>query len=92
MRRLVVSKDFQKQIDGLSETEREKIQKTLKVLLASVKQGAMPKGLGFKKLDRDKYEIRVDIKTRIVLKVDEDAFILLLAGSHDQIKKHLKNL
>ena len=92
MKRLVLSKDFQKQIDDLSPSDQEKIHKTLKSLLNSVKQGGMPKGLGFKKLSHDKYEIRVDLKTRTVLKDDGDALVLLLAGNHDQIKKYLKNI
>ena len=90
MRRLVASKDFENQVDDLPILDQEKIQKAVKTLLVSMKDGVTPKGLGLKKLAHDKYEIRVDLKTRIVLKDDGNVLVLILVGSHDQIKKHLK--
>ena len=91
MKNLAVSKRFQKELKKLSTTEQEKVREVLKTLLHALKSGHMPAGLGFKKINSDKYEIRVDLKTRIALKSEGDTLTGHLIGNHEQIKDFLKN-
>jgi len=54
--------------------------------------GILPKGLGFKKLIDDLYELRVDIRLRVILKIEKDIVFLVLVGSHNDIKRYLKKV
>ena len=46
--------------------------------------------MGLKKIDEDKYEIRVDIYLRIIIKMEKGDVYLVLVGTHNGIKKYLK--
>ena len=88
---LVGSRNFQKQVEKLSVKDQEKVLQTLKTFRAAIAQGDTSKGLGFKKLDHDKYEIRVDLRTRIGMTKSSDTFILHFIGNHEDIQNFLKN-
>ena len=55
-----------------------------------MQEGKIPHGYGFKKINGDKYEIRVDIRTRIVMKAEEDLLVCHLIGNHDDVKRYLR--
>ena len=82
MKRLAVTSHFQKQLKKLHRQEQEKAAQALKQLLEGLKSGEMPIGLGFKKINGDKYEVRVDIRRRIVLKADGDTLVCHLLSFH----------
>ena len=90
MRCLAASKYFQKQLKALSTQDREKVNRVLKLLLQGLGSGEMSAGLGFKKINCDKYEIRVDIRNRIVMKADGDTLICHLIGNHEAVKRFLR--
>jgi len=46
-------------------------------------------GLGFKKINHDKYEFRVGLRLRVIVKVEADKYYLVLVGSHQDIKRYL---
>ena len=50
----------------------------------------MPAGFGFKKINHDKYEFRIDIRLRVVVKVEGEDYYLVLAGNHDEVKRYLR--
>ena len=91
MQNLTSTWQFQKQLKKLSSNEQQKSIKALKKLRAAIEQGKIPQGLGFKKINGDKYEIRVDLRLRIALKKDGDLLACILIGNHDEIKQYLKN-
>ena len=90
MRYLAVSKYFQKQLKGFSSQDRQKVNRVLKLLLQGLESGEIPAGLGFKKINGDKYEIRVDIRNRIVMKTDGDMLVCHLVGNHETVKRFLR--
>lgn len=62
----------------------------MKRLLEGFQSGQMAPGLGFKKINGDKYEIRVDIRIRIVMKAEGDTLVCHLIGDHDSVRRYLK--
>ncbi len=90
MKNLAISNHFQKEFRKLSSVDQEKVREALKKLLHALKSGHMPAELGFKKINGDKYEIRVDLKTRIAIKSEGDTLVCHLIGSHNDIKRYLK--
>lgn len=53
---------------------------------------AIHKGVGLKRLKGNYWEIRKGLKTRIIFRWSEDLIEFILAGSHDKIKRYLRNL
>ena len=49
-----------------------------------------PKGLGLKRLSKHIWEIRVDLKIRVVFRLEGDLVQFGLVGTHDDIKRFLK--
>ena len=91
MKRLAVSSHFKKQLKKLSRRDQDKVAIALKAFLENLKRNVLPAGLGFKKINGDKYEIRVDIRHRIVMKLDGDTFVCHLVGNHDVVKRYLRD-
>jgi mRNA-degrading endonuclease RelE of RelBE toxin-antitoxin system len=91
LKNLAVSKHFQKQLKNLSPNEQKKTASVLKKFLHSLKEGVFPQGFGFKKINGDKYEIRVDIQLRIAIQKDGDTLVCHVIGNHEDIKRYLKN-
>ena len=91
MKRVVASVRFQKYVEGLSADDQQKVLKAIDVFRTAVHEGVSSKGLGLKKIARDKYEIRVDLKIRIGIMKDNDTFVLDLLGNHEDIRNFLKN-
>lgn len=49
-------------------------------------------GVGLKRLRGDYWEIRIGLKKRVLLRWSKDAIEFVLAGSHDSIRRFLKNI
>jgi mRNA-degrading endonuclease RelE of RelBE toxin-antitoxin system len=92
MKVIKILPSFEKCIKKLSNTDKEKLKKSLHQLNSFIEFGLLPKGLGFKKIKGNIYELRVDIRLRIILQMDEEVIYLVLVGSHDDIKRYLKKI
>jgi len=92
MRIIKVLPSFERTLGKLSTKDKEKLKKSLHQLNNFLVTGILPKGLGLKKLIDDLYELRVDIRLRVILKMEKDTVFLVLVGSHNDIKRYLKNL
>lgn len=90
MRIFKVLPSFERSFKKLSPQAKGKIKKTLEQFNHLLSIGTLPKGLGFKKINKDKYELRVDIRLRIILKIEKELIYLILVGTHNGIKKYLK--
>ena len=90
MRIIKVLPSFERSLKRLPFTAKKKVKKTLKQLNDFLITGTLPKGLGLKKINKDKYEIRVDISLRIIIKMEREDIYLVLIGSHEDIKRYLK--
>ena len=90
MKRLAVSRQFQKQLRKLPANDQRKAATALKQLLGALQSGHRPPGLGFKKINGDKYELRVDLRLRIVMQADADTLVCHLVGNHDEVRRYLR--
>ena len=52
--------------------------------------GNIPAGYGFKKINGDKYEIRVDRRIRIIMKADGETLVCHVIGDHEDVKRYLR--
>ncbi|MHB8280962.1 MAG: hypothetical protein ACYDIA_25490 [Candidatus Humimicrobiaceae bacterium] len=83
---------FDKTFQKLELSRKEKIVKAVSLLIDFFELGGKAKGLGLKHLRRDFWEIKVDIKDRIIFTIENDTVGFILTGSHDEIKRFLKNI
>ena len=91
MRQLAASTHFRKQLKQLSTRDQQQVTTALKEFLAALTAGQLPAGYGFKKINHDKYELRLDIRLRIAMKVEGDTLICHLIGNHEDIKRYLRD-
>jgi mRNA-degrading endonuclease RelE of RelBE toxin-antitoxin system len=82
---------FDRSVKSLPPRTKEEI-KELCINLIDVLSGksALSKGLGLRNLRRNYWEIRKGLKLRIIFHRQDDMIEFLLAGSHDDIKRFLK--
>ena len=82
---------FDKSIKSLPPKQTEKIKKACVEIIDVLKgRKELRKGLRFKRLCEDIYEISEGMKLRIIFSWKRDSITFILAGSHDKIKKFLK--
>jgi hypothetical protein len=81
---------FERSLKRLDPPDLRKVVLVLEKFNDFAVTGELPAGLGFKKLRADLFEIRVDIRLRILIKIDSTAFYLVLAGNHDDIHRYLR--
>lgn len=90
MSRIYYLPSFAKQLRKLRDREAKAAEEALVAFDHFVRTGEKTIGLGLKKLASDKFEIRVDLKNRIVMKkIGEDYFIALY-GDHASIERFLR--
>jgi len=80
---------FERTLKRIPAKDKEKLKKSLDQLNDFLRSGILPKGLGLKKLSGCIYELRVDIRLRVILQVDGKIVYLVLIGSHNDIKRYL---
>ena len=90
MKYLDSSSHFKRQLKKLPPSDREKTSNTLKNFLKLLHEGPVPTGLGFKKIGDKHYEIRVNIRLRILMKAENDTLTCHVIGNHDDIENYLK--
>lgn len=91
MRRVVISPSFERSVKKLTAQEKKQLAIALEKLNSFLISGQAPFGLGFKKINHDKYEFRVDIRLRVIIKIEGDILYLVLAGGHEEVRRYLKN-
>ena len=91
MRQLAASAHFRKQLKRLSSRDRQQVTTALKEFLAALTQGCLPAGYAFKKINHDKYALRLDIRLRIVMKAEGDTLICHLVGNHEDVRRYLRD-
>ncbi len=90
MSRIFYLPTFLKQIRALRGKEANACEKALIAFQNFIQIGTKPEGLGFKKLSSDQFEVRVDLKKRIMMKKIDDDYYLALYGDHAAIERFLK--
>ncbi len=89
MKRILILPSFERSVKKLTRQDKDNFAESLEDFNLFLLPGEAPAGFGFKKIDHDKYEFRVDIRLRVVVKVEGDNYYLVLAGNHDEVKRYL---
>ncbi len=90
MKRIVILPSFERSVKKLTRQDKDNLAERLEVFSSFLLTGELPTGFGFKKINHDKYEFRVDIRLRVIVKVEGEDYYLVLAGNHDDIKRYLR--
>ncbi len=91
MKRILILPSFERSVKKLTRQDKENLAQSLEVFNSFLLTGGLPAGFGFKKINHDKYEFRIDIRLRVVVKVEGEDYYLVLAGNHDEIKRYLRH-
>ncbi len=89
-RRIVTKVKFTDAYQRLSETDRHLADSSLRKFEHYLRTGEAPMGLGIKHLGSRTYEFRVGLSLRIVYVVEQDSVILSLLGTHDDVRRFLR--
>ena len=74
----------------LEPANKDKVKDTIDKYVDFFDGGPRPEGLGLKRLSKDIWEIRVDLKIRVVFRLEKDLVQWGLVGNHDDIKRFLR--
>ena len=89
--RIEFRKSFEKSLKKINLKDKEIVHEACQSLLNVIEKQEQPsQGIGLKKLEKNFWEIRVNIHIRIILEWQEDLIKFILVESHDEIRKFLK--
>ena len=91
MKKVFPLPSFERLARKLTALEKRSLVESLENFNQFLISGTLSSGLGYKKIADDKFEFRVDIKLRVLVKVEGDNYYLVLVGNHDDIRRYLKN-
>lgn len=83
---------FERAWESLDPPRQRKAQEALGELVGFFEGGSRPEGLGLKKLRENFWEIRTDLKDRILFRMEKGHVEFILVGNHDEIRRILKRL
>jgi len=83
---------FDKTFKKMESIRKEKASIAVSQLIDFFETGVKSKGLGLKHLREIYWEIRFNIKDRIIFSVENDIVSFIITGNHDEIKRFLKNI
>lgn len=79
-------------VKKLNKDRAENVQKAFESLMRFFQTGEKTQGLGLKQLRPDIWEIRAGLLDRILFRRQKDVVEFIIAGTHNEIKRFLKNL
>jgi mRNA-degrading endonuclease RelE of RelBE toxin-antitoxin system len=83
---------FDRTFKKLDKDRQKEAKKAIFALIDFFETGERTSGLGLKQLRGDFWGIRCGLKDRIIFTFEGDMVGFLIVGSHDEIRKFLKNL
>jgi mRNA-degrading endonuclease RelE of RelBE toxin-antitoxin system len=92
MRKVFVLPSFERSLKKLSFREKEDLSSGLEEFNVFLETGKASFGFRLKKIGDEKYEFRVNIKLRVILKAEGNNFYLVLVGNHDDVKRYFEEL
>ncbi|GAH78913.1 unnamed protein product [marine sediment metagenome] len=88
--RLNYLKSYDRLFKKLTSPQQEDAIKAIDALIGFIKTGKKPEGLGLKKVRSDYWEIRLDVKNRIIFEFKSDIINFAFVGGHSEVKKFLR--
>jgi len=83
---------FDRMFKKLPKDRRDKVLKAIFALIEYFEVGKRAKGLGLKHLRDDFWEIRADIRDRIMFAFTDDIVSFVVVGTHDEIRRFLRSV
>ncbi len=83
---------FKRTLKKIPSKRKEKVKESIQKLVIFFETGEKTKGLGLKKLPYRFWEIRTDIRDRILFRVKENRVEFVIVGDHQEIKRYLRNI
>ena len=83
---------FVRNIKRLPTQRKELVKESISKLVNFFETKQLSQGLGLKQLRPDIWEIRAGLLDRIVFRRQKDIVEFIIAGTHNEIKRFLKNL
>jgi hypothetical protein len=87
-----VSARFKGEARSLSDKQLDQLDVALRLLPGAFGQPHRHSGLGIRRLQRNHFEFRVDRNTHVVFELEGSIATLRMVGSHDDVRRFLKNL
>jgi len=81
---------YDRSFKKLDRITQEKAVLAIDSLLSFFETHQKPEGLGLKKIYKNYWEIRLDIKNRIIFEFTQNTINIAFVGSHDAVKAFLK--
>lgn len=91
--KVALTERFQRDVGGLAADQRAAVFEAMLGLPRAIGEVHLHSGLGLRKLHRSGiWEARVGLGLRLVFAVERDLLTLVRAGSHEDIKRYLREL
>jgi mRNA-degrading endonuclease RelE of RelBE toxin-antitoxin system len=90
MKKVIILSSFERSVKKLNHQDKTQLSKSLESFNSFLLSGQISFDFRFKKINHDKYEFRVNIKLRVIVKVEAGNYYLVLVGSHDDVKRYLR--
>ena len=90
MRQVIALSSFIRSAKKLNPSDKSQLAESLEDFNNFILTGHLSVGLGFKKINHDKYEFRAGLRLRVVVKAEGDTYYFVLVGSHDEIRRYLR--
>ncbi len=90
MKKLFILPSFERSIKSLTADQKELLAKGLESFNQYLLTGQAAYGFRLKKINHDKYEFRINIRLRLILKKDDDGYYLVVAGDHNEVRRYLR--
>jgi mRNA-degrading endonuclease RelE of RelBE toxin-antitoxin system len=91
VKRVLILPSFERSVKRLDRQNKDDLAEGLESFNEFLVSGKTPAGFGFKKIGRGIYEFRVDIRLRVIIKVEGEDYYLVLAGNHDDVRRYLRH-
>lgn len=75
----------------LSPDRQARAEEALKAVETAFQGRLKPGGLGLKKLKDPFWEVRTDLKDRIIFALEKDLVTFVLIGNHDEVHRFLRS-
>jgi mRNA-degrading endonuclease YafQ of YafQ-DinJ toxin-antitoxin module len=91
-RAIFLSERFRQVVRAYPKPVRVEIGQAIDLLQAALGHPHQHAGLGIRKLVKNYFEIRVRLELRLIFRVERNAIIFVFAGTHDDVRRFLKQL
>ncbi|MBI3312134.1 MAG: hypothetical protein HYZ88_01230 [Candidatus Omnitrophica bacterium] len=83
---------FDRTLRKLSSSDRSAVEQSIARLVHAFDANQLPEGLGLKKLRKTTWEIRAGLAIRILFRLEGSFVVFVIVGTHDEIRRYLKQV